>query len=103
MEEVKNIKSILYKSEFKEVKRIDPTNLIDPQVGRVHDTRGSSDSGPFLKRKIYMNAVEVACKPIKIPVKDSKEYKDFQRISSILIKATQSPNIIQFYGLSEID
>ena len=88
-------------SEINEAKRIGKGKLVDPQVERERDTRESGLS--LLKRKIYMNALEVACKPTRIPPKNSKEYKHFQRELSILIKASQSPNIIRFYGLSEND
>jgi serine/threonine protein kinase len=68
-------------------------------VGRKLDTRGSGLT--VIKRKIYMNAIEVACKTVK-KIK-SQEYETIQRQVAILMKVTQSPNIIRFYGLSEID
>jgi serine/threonine protein kinase len=97
-EEVQNIKSMISKSEINETKRIDSNKLTEPVVGRQSDTRGSSRGKT--KKRIYMNAIEVACRTINIPEKDSKMT---QRFLAICIKATQSPNIIQFYGLSIID
>ncbi|CAB5361312.1 unnamed protein product [Rhizophagus irregularis] len=97
-EEVQNIKSMISKSEINETKRIDSNKLTEPVVGRQSDTRGSSKGKT--KKRIYMNAIEVACRTINIPEKDSKMT---QRFLAICIKATQSPNIIQFYGLSIID
>jgi hypothetical protein len=99
-EEVQNIKSMISKSEIYETKRIDRSKLIEPVKGRENDTRGS---GGKTKRRIYLNAIEVACRTIDIPEKDSNEYKMTQRFLAICIKATQSPNIIQFYGLSIVD
>ncbi|GES80618.1 kinase-like domain-containing protein [Rhizophagus clarus] len=99
-EEVQNIKSMVLKSEIYEAKRLDSSKLIEPTIGKENDTRGSRGK---IKRKIYMNAIEVACKIIKIPDKDSVDYKVIHRFLAIYIKATQSPNIIQFYGLSTID
>ncbi|RIA93910.1 kinase-like domain-containing protein [Glomus cerebriforme] len=71
-----------------EVKKIESTKLTDPAEGRKGDTRGS------VKRRIFMNSIEVACKPIK----DTP-----QREVAMLKKVTQSPNIIQFYGLTTYD
>ncbi|RIA93934.1 hypothetical protein C1645_598688 [Glomus cerebriforme] len=100
-EEVKSIKSMIRadKTEPIEPKRIESSKLTEPAVGRTGDTRGNA---PFIKRKTYMNAIEVACKPISINDKVD-ELKKFKRHLAIHIKATQSPNIIQFYGLSTID
>ncbi|CAB4396639.1 kinase-like protein [Rhizophagus irregularis] len=99
-EEVQNIKSMISKSEINETKRIDSNKLTEPVVGRQSDTRGFRGR---TKRRIYMNAIEVACRAINIPEEDSPDYKITQRFLAICIKATQSPNIIQFYGLSIID
>jgi serine/threonine protein kinase len=90
-------------------KKIEPTEITDPDVGKENDKRGS---GPrFIRRKFYMRGIEVACKPIKVTgeywhVDKSKEEEErirFERHMAILMKASQSPNIIRFYGLSEID
>ncbi len=35
--------------------------------------------------------------------REEREKRKFQRLLAILIKASQSPNIIRFYGLLEID
>ena len=88
------------RSEISEAKRIDSSKLIEPAVGKKGDTRGSRGN---IRRKIYMDGIEVACKPIKIPEKNSEHYKPIQRSLVIYMKATQSPNIIQFHGLSTVD
>ena len=59
------------KSEVNEAKRIDKSKLTEPLVGAKGDTRGSE--APYLKKKIYMGGIEVACKPVKIPERDPKE------------------------------
>jgi serine/threonine protein kinase len=101
-EEVQSIKSMISKSEINETKRIDSKDLMEPTIGRENDTRGFRGK---TKRRIYMNAIEVACRTINIPEKNDNEdeYKVTQRFLAIYIKATQSPNIIQFYGLSTLD
>ncbi len=87
-------------------KKIESSELTNPDVGRENDTRGSEPH--FVKRKIYMKGIEVACKHIKDPEdidkeREEREKRKFQRLLAILIKASQSPNIIRFYGLSEVD
>ncbi|PKY46742.1 hypothetical protein RhiirA4_444481 [Rhizophagus irregularis] len=71
-EEVQNIKSMISKSEINETKRIDSNKLTEPVVGRQSDTRGFRGR---TKRRIYMNAIEVACRAINIPEEDSPDYK----------------------------
>ncbi|CAG8469614.1 9710_t:CDS:2 [Funneliformis mosseae] len=82
-----------------QVKKIESSQLKDPDVGRERDTRGNNSRK--VKRQIYMNAIEVALKPIKVP-KDAMEKRKFERQLAIQIKASQSPNAIRFFGLTEI-
>ncbi|CAG8605812.1 9869_t:CDS:2 [Funneliformis caledonium] len=82
-----------------QVKKIGSSQLKDPDVGRERDTRGNNSRK--VKRQIYMNAIEVALKPIKVP-KDAMEKRKFERQLAIQIKASQSPNAIRFFGLTEI-
>ena len=97
-EEVQSIKQKIDKSEDgSEFKRIEKSKLTEPGIGRSKDTRG------LVKRRTFMKGIEVACKPIKIPEKNTIEYKLLRRQFAIAIKATQSPNIIQFYWLSDVD
>src|SRR3954453_3680362 len=95
-EEVQNIRQKIDRSDdSSEVKKIDKTQLTEPEIGREHDTRG------LVKRRIYMKGIHVACKPIKIPEENTPENKLLKRHFAIAVKATQSPNIIRFYGLSD--
>ncbi|RIA89380.1 kinase-like domain-containing protein [Glomus cerebriforme] len=95
-EEVKSINTS-ERIEPIEVKIIDGNILTEPTVGRTGDVRGFR--APFIK-KIYMNFIEVACKPVSI---DKSNLGSYKRQLTILSKVSQSPNIIQFYGLSTID
>ena len=94
MEEAQSIKSKVSKSELNEVKRIESGKLTEPAV---RDRRGK------VKKRMYMNnSIEVACKPFNTPKEAKGNSIELQRNLAVFIKATQSPNIIQFYGLSTI-
>ncbi|CAI2184065.1 16829_t:CDS:2 [Funneliformis geosporum] len=82
-----------------QVKKIESSQLREPAIGKLLDTRGSNSR--LIKRKIYMDAIEIALKPIKIP-KENPEKRRVERQLAIQIKASQSPNVIRFYGLTEV-
>ncbi|EXX79299.1 hypothetical protein RirG_006970 [Rhizophagus irregularis DAOM 197198w] len=79
---------------------VDSTFLADPPIFRKTDQRGND---PFLVRKIYKQGIEVACKPIIIPKKDTLEYQRTQTHLAILGKISESRNILLFYGISYVD
>ncbi|GBB85216.1 hypothetical protein RclHR1_11780008 [Rhizophagus clarus] len=75
-----------------EVKDLGNNKLTEPRVLKDDDIRG------YFKRKIYMNTIEVAC----VTFHDD-EPLPYQNDLAAYIKATQSPNIIRFYGFAEFD
>ncbi|CAG8777450.1 18235_t:CDS:2, partial [Acaulospora morrowiae] len=105
LKEVQIIKSQLERnSAIGEVKTayIDPKDLTDPQVGRETDTRGDEKS-PIVK-KLLNRSTEVACNPKPKQIKDdgSVESQKIKTQLVILGKLKDSPNILKFYGLSEV-
>ncbi|RIB28495.1 kinase-like domain-containing protein [Gigaspora rosea] len=76
------------------VERINSNELMEPTVHKDTDIRGLKNN-PIVKR-IY-KGIEVACKPIK----NSDEY--IHRELAIIGKLFLSPNILKFYGISNVD
>ncbi|CAG8800185.1 19135_t:CDS:2 [Gigaspora margarita] len=75
------------------VERLNTNELIEPAIYKETDLRGKNN--PIVKR-IY-KGIEVACKPIK----NSDEY--IHRELAIIGKLFLSPNILRFYGISNVD
>ncbi|GBC02946.1 hypothetical protein RclHR1_00490032 [Rhizophagus clarus] len=84
---------MISKSEINESKEMDSSRLIKPTVGRENDTRGRSRGKT--KRRIYMNAVEVACKTINIPEKILRKYK----MTTFFDYLYKSYSIIKYYSI----
>ncbi|RHZ46440.1 hypothetical protein Glove_621g62 [Diversispora epigaea] len=80
---------------------IESTELSDPLTQKATDRRGKS---PQVIKKMYKN-LEVACKPIPIYPQNisHKEAVKIQGKLAILEKLRDAPNIIRFYGLSNVD
>ncbi|KAF0541341.1 kinase-like protein [Gigaspora margarita] len=72
------------------VKRIDPSELSEPPAQSKKNFRGN------VVKKFNKDYREVACKPIY-------DFKNHEGELVILGKLSQSPYILQFYGLSYID
>ncbi|CAB4488061.1 unnamed protein product [Rhizophagus irregularis] len=88
-EEVLNIRP---NNKNVEVKNLDDIKLTKPRIIKDDDIRGR-----FI-RKMYLNTNEVAC--IKAYNYESLPY--YHNLATYM-KATQSPNIIQFYGFAELE
>ncbi|KAF0508972.1 kinase-like protein [Gigaspora margarita] len=76
------------------VHKIDPSELTEPYISRDQDYRGS-EHYPVIK-KFYKRSIEVAYKP-------TRDYKYSISELAILRKLGQSPYILHFYGLSNVD
>lgn len=91
-EEVLNIRPMIANHKNVEMKNLDDSKLIEPRIIKDDDIRGR-----FI-RKMYLNTNEVAC--IKAYKYESLPY---HHNLATYMKASQSPNIIQFYGFAELD
>ncbi|CAG8526325.1 2595_t:CDS:2 [Dentiscutata heterogama] len=79
------IKSQKNKSGDVQVQKIDPSELVDPTT--------QTNKGKVCK-KIYRSSIEVSCKPIDC---------EYETELAILGKLALSPQILKFYGCSEIN
>ncbi|RIB14629.1 kinase-like domain-containing protein [Gigaspora rosea] len=88
-----------------DVQKVDPKLLQDPFIGNYDDVRKANNK--IVKKQIYKQAIEVACISYDSTIFDQKKHKKenmlFYRDLEILGKLIESPNIIKFYGLSEVD
>lgn len=79
---------------------LNPDDLLDPGVKSDTDRRGSQPN--YIYKKVYKYN-EVACKAIIIPNDDSVKAQRVQAQLAILGKLRDSPNILKFFGLSNLD
>ncbi|RHZ46439.1 hypothetical protein Glove_621g60 [Diversispora epigaea] len=99
LQEVSLMKERLDHPDSSNKTEIKSTELGDPFVSKATDRRGKSLQ---VFKKIYKN-FEVACKPINLQNEDFNEVTKIQGELAILEKLRDAPNIIRFYGLSNVD
>ncbi|CAG8484607.1 12475_t:CDS:2 [Dentiscutata heterogama] len=81
--------------------RVDPSQLYDPPISSICQKFRGSESYPII-RKFYQNYVDVACKSIREEINDEKN-DEFKIQLEILRILSQSPYVLKFYGLSNVD
>lgn len=78
------------------------SDLNDPVVTKKTDRRRPKP--PYIFKKVLKDKMlEVACKPVKIPVSETLERKKLQARLLIMRKLKDSPNILKFYGISTLE
>ncbi|CAG8606660.1 33353_t:CDS:2 [Racocetra persica] len=84
------------------INKIAQGNLEDSPFKDINYRRLSDDPNKFIIRKSYLGN-DVACRPTKVKFDNTLDSQNIQAQLVILEKLKESPNILKFYGLSEVD